>query len=54
MTTPGGACTQAEKVYVQHRMREHGAALYDLIERRGGNVFVCGDGANMAKVEHSF
>ena len=41
---------QAEKVYVQHRMREHGAALYDLIERRGGNVYVCGDGASMAKV----
>ncbi len=45
---------QAEKVYVQHRMREHGAALYDLIERRGGNIYVCGDGANMAKVEPTF
>ena len=49
----GVDAAQAEKVYVQHRMREHGAALYDLIERRGGNVYICGDGANMAKVKHT-
>ena len=53
LTVLGGDTAQAEKVYVQHRMREQGAALYDLIERRGGNIYVCGDGANMAKVERT-
>ena len=39
---------QAEKVYVQDRMRENGAELYAWIEE-GGYFFVCGDASRMAK-----
>ena len=38
---------QAAKVYVQHRMVEHGAELFAWLER-GGSVFVCGDASRMA------
>ena len=36
-----------EKVYVQHRIREHGAALYQWL-REGAYVYVCGDAQQMA------
>ncbi|MEM6588180.1 MAG: sulfite reductase flavoprotein subunit alpha [Pseudomonadota bacterium] len=36
-----------EKVYVQHRMKEHGAALYAEIEK-GAVVYLCGDAKTMA------
>jgi sulfite reductase (NADPH) flavoprotein alpha-component len=39
---------QAEKIYVQHRMLEHGAELYDWLQK-GGYFYVCGDAKNMAK-----
>ncbi|WP_047049794.1 diflavin oxidoreductase [Vibrio mexicanus] len=39
---------QAEKVYVQDKMRENGAELYAWLER-GGYFFVCGDAYYMAK-----
>ncbi len=39
---------QAEKVYVQTRMREQGAELYGWLEE-GGHVYVCGDASRMAK-----
>ena len=39
---------QAEKIYVQDRMREHGADLYAWLEE-GGYFFVCGDAYAMAK-----
>jgi len=39
---------QAEKIYVQDRMREHGAELFDWLEQ-GGYFFVCGDAYRMAK-----
>jgi sulfite reductase (NADPH) flavoprotein alpha-component len=39
---------QAEKVYVQHRMAEHGAELWKWLEE-GAHFFVCGDARRMAK-----
>jgi sulfite reductase (NADPH) flavoprotein alpha-component len=39
---------QAEKIYVQDRMREHGAELFAWLEE-GGYFFVCGDAYRMAK-----
>lgn len=39
---------QAEKIYVQDRMLEHGAELYEWLEQ-GGYFFVCGDAYRMAK-----
>ncbi|WP_309381361.1 sulfite reductase subunit alpha [Cerasicoccus frondis] len=39
---------QKEKIYVQDRMREHGAELYQWLEE-GGYFFVCGDAYRMAK-----
>lgn len=39
---------QAEKIYVQDRMRENGAELFNWLER-GGYFFVCGDAFRMAK-----
>ena len=39
---------QAEKIYVQHRMIEHGAELFDWLQR-GAYFYVCGDAARMAK-----
>jgi len=39
---------QATKVYVQDRMRENAAELYDWLER-GAYFYVCGDATRMAK-----
>lgn len=39
---------QAEKVYVQTRMREQSAELFAWLED-GGHVYVCGDASRMAK-----
>lgn len=39
---------QQEKIYVQDRMREHGAELFAWLEQ-GGYFFVCGDAYHMAK-----
>jgi sulfite reductase (NADPH) flavoprotein alpha-component len=38
----------AEKVYVQHRMREHAAELWAWLED-GAHFYVCGDAKRMAK-----
>ena len=38
---------QAEKVYVQHKILEHGADLWDWLES-GAIVYVCGDAERMA------
>jgi sulfite reductase (NADPH) flavoprotein alpha-component len=39
---------QEEKIYVQDKMREHGAELFYWLEQ-GGYFFVCGDAYRMAK-----
>lgn len=39
---------QAEKVYVQHRMREAGAELWAWLQD-GGHIYVCGDAQRMAR-----
>ena len=39
---------QAEKIYVQDRMRENSAELYAWLER-GAYFYVCGDATRMAK-----
>ncbi|WP_129648250.1 assimilatory sulfite reductase (NADPH) flavoprotein subunit [Peristeroidobacter agariperforans] len=36
-----------EKLYVQHRIREHGASFYEWL-REGAYVYVCGDAQQMA------
>ncbi|MDM7861430.1 assimilatory sulfite reductase (NADPH) flavoprotein subunit [Alteromonas sp. ASW11-36] len=39
---------QAEKIYVQHRIIEHGADVFAWLES-GAHVYVCGDAMRMAK-----
>ncbi len=39
---------QSDKVYVQDRMREHGAELWEWLNR-GASFYVCGDAQRMAK-----
>ncbi|MEO8670650.1 MAG: assimilatory sulfite reductase (NADPH) flavoprotein subunit [Tahibacter sp.] len=43
---------QLQKVYVQQRIAENGAAVYDWIEK-GAQVYVCGDATRMAKDVHA-
>ncbi len=43
---------QAHKIYVQHKLREHGRALYDWLEG-GAHLYVCGDATRMAKDVHA-
>ncbi|MBN8488946.1 MAG: reductase, partial [Burkholderiales bacterium] len=38
---------QADKVYVQHRLREHGAELWSWLQD-GASLYVCGDASRMA------
>lgn len=42
---------QAEKIYVQDRIREQGAELYQWLEK-GAHLYICGDGNRMAKDVH--
>lgn len=42
---------QAEKIYVQHRLLEHGAEVYQWLEE-GAHFYVCGDGQGMAEDVH--
>jgi len=39
---------QAEKIYVQHRMLEHGAELWAWLQS-GAHLYICGDASRMAK-----
>ena len=43
---------QAEKIYVQHRMREEGAELWKWLQN-GAYFYVCGDAKRMAKDVHA-
>ncbi|HXQ64830.1 MAG TPA: assimilatory sulfite reductase (NADPH) flavoprotein subunit [Steroidobacteraceae bacterium] len=43
---------QADKVYVQHRIREHGRELFAWLEK-GTSVYVCGDAERMAPDVHA-
>ena len=43
---------QAHKIYVQHKLREHGKTLYDWLEG-GAHLYVCGDATRMAKDVHA-
>jgi sulfite reductase (NADPH) flavoprotein alpha-component len=42
---------QAEKIYVQHRLREQGRRLYEWLDG-GAHLYVCGDASRMAKDVH--
>lgn len=42
---------QADKVYVQHKLLEHAADLYEWIQG-GAHIYVCGDATRMAKDVH--
>lgn len=39
---------QSEKIYVQHRMKQHASALWDWIQE-GAHIYICGDAEKMAK-----
>ncbi|MDF1508528.1 assimilatory sulfite reductase (NADPH) flavoprotein subunit [Robertmurraya sp. DFI.2.37] len=41
----------ADKIYVQHRMKEHSKELYSWLEE-GAVLYICGDEKNMAKDVH--
>jgi sulfite reductase (NADPH) flavoprotein alpha-component len=43
---------QSQKVYVQHRLREHGRELFAWLES-GAHVYVCGDATRMARDVHA-
>ena len=40
---------QAEKIYVQHRMRDNAAEIWKWLDAEGAHFFVCGDAKRMAK-----
>ncbi|KXI29528.1 assimilatory sulfite reductase (NADPH) flavoprotein subunit [Paraglaciecola hydrolytica] len=42
---------QEQKVYVQHRIKEQGAELYQWLEK-GAHLYICGDANHMAKDVH--
>ncbi|MGL6122803.1 MAG: sulfite reductase [NADPH] flavoprotein alpha-component, partial [Shewanella sp.] len=42
---------QADKVYVQHRIKEQGQALWQWLQN-GAHLYICGDAERMAKDVH--
>jgi sulfite reductase (NADPH) flavoprotein alpha-component len=42
---------QADKIYVQHRIEEHGAKVYKWLQQ-GAAIYVCGDAKHMANDVH--
>jgi sulfite reductase alpha subunit-like flavoprotein len=45
---PAFSQDQEEKVYVTHKIREHSAAVYEVLSK-GGNIFIAGSAKNMPK-----
>jgi sulfite reductase (NADPH) flavoprotein alpha-component len=43
---------QAQKIYVQHKLREHGRELFAWLDN-GAHLYVCGDATRMAKDVHA-
>ncbi|KAI9197406.1 uncharacterized protein BJ171DRAFT_445986 [Polychytrium aggregatum] len=41
-----------KKVYVQHRLAEYKAEIWEILEKKKGFLFICGDGKYMAKDVH--
>ncbi|KAI8670186.1 NADPH--cytochrome P450 reductase [Fusarium keratoplasticum] len=39
----------SNKVYVQHRLKEYGEYVNELMEKKKANIYVCGEAANMAR-----
>lgn len=55
MLTAYSRQTPDTKVYVQHKIREHGPMLADLIVNQGAKIYVSGRAQNMPKsVEKAF
>lgn len=44
---------QANKVYVQNLLLQDSEYVYDLVHNQGAHIYICGDGANMAKDVHN-
>ena len=44
---------QSSKVYVQDLLRQDAQDVYDLLQHPAAHVYVCGDGASMAKDVHT-
>jgi sulfite reductase (NADPH) flavoprotein alpha-component len=40
---------QAQKIYVQHRMKDNAAEIWKWVDAEGAHFFVCGDAKRMAK-----
>lgn len=38
-----------EKIYVTHKIEERGSEICDLLVNKGANLYICGDGNDMAK-----
>jgi NADPH-ferrihemoprotein reductase len=38
-----------KKVYVQHRLAEHGEIIWELIREKRAHIYICGDASNMAR-----
>jgi len=38
-----------KKIYVQHRLAEHGEMIWELIREKRAHIYICGDANNMAR-----
>jgi len=44
---------QEKKIYVQHCMMEFAEGIWNLLEKKGACIYICGDARAMAKDVHS-